>query len=372
MKKVFFVIPTLHGGGAERVMVNILRYIDRSKFKPNLVLFVKKGELLSEIPQDVRLLVLNSRWLVPVKLAGLLRKERPDAVVSFMWYANLIILITKMFSGINCKLAASERSTFLGSNEGRVVEFFRRLAARYFYPMADAVIVNSKNMGAQLKQLFKIVPEKIKVIYNPIDLQEVKQFSGEEIEHLRYMNDMPVIVGIGRLSREKGFDYLINAVHILKRDGVNCRLIMLGNGTEKKKLKDLASKLQIHDRVDFPGFQKNPYKYLSKAAVFVLSSLYEGFPNALLEALALGVPSIATRCSTGPEEIITDGVNGILVPPADDRKLADAIKRLLLDEGLRKRLGEAGKKRAEDFRVEKIIKQYEDVIEAICAESAVK
>ncbi|OGP30994.1 MAG: hypothetical protein A2073_01515 [Deltaproteobacteria bacterium GWC2_42_11] len=174
------------------------------------------------------------------------------------------------------------------------------------------------------------------------------------------------------MTQQKGFDYLLKAFSIVLSEGIACRIVIMGKGKEEGFLKKLAKQLNISDRVDFLGFQQNPYRYMLHSTVFVLSSLYEGFPNVLLEALALGVPSIAARCPTGPEEIIADGVNGLLVPPADEKSLAEAIKRLLTDEALRKRLGEAGKKCAEDFRVAKIIKEYEAVIEGVCAESAAK
>ncbi len=367
LKRVFFIIPALHGGGAERVLLSILRYIDRSKFKPNLVLFVKKGELLSEIPPDIELVVLNSRWLILIKLAKLLREEKPDAVVSFMWYANLMSLLAGLLGRIKKGFIVCERYGLENSEEGQLAEFMRRLAIRFFYPGASLVLINSKAMGQQMESISRIPSDKLSVIYNPIDIERVKELSEEhaDIEE----ENVPLIIAIGRLTSQKGFDILLKAFKIVHSDGIKSRLIILGKGEEEGRLKKLASELGIVDSVSLSGFVQNPYKYLVRSDLFVLSSLYEGFPNVLLEALALGVPSIATRCPTGPEEIITDGINGILVPPADEKALAEAIKRLLTDEDLRKRLGEAGKKRAEDFRVEKIIKEYEVVIENVCAQS---
>lgn len=284
-----------------------------------------------------------------------------------MWYTNFVALLSKLLSRARCGIIVSERSS-LSSYEGWLNEFLRRLAIRTFYPKAEIIIVNSKNMGIELTQMFNISASKVSVIYNPIDIQRINQMKGEEVRHPWYEADIPLIVAIGRLTFSKGFSYLIKALHIVGAKGIPCRLVILGEGGEEERLKRLAIGLRVDDWVAFLGFQPNPYKYLARSTLFVLSSLYEGFPNVLLEALALGVPSIATRCPTGPEEIITDGVDGILVPPSDEQALADAIKRVLRDEGLRERLGEAGKKRAEDFRVEKIVKQYEDVIEDLCKE----
>jgi glycosyltransferase involved in cell wall biosynthesis len=225
-------------------------------------------------------------------------------------------------------------------------------------------------MGLQLNELFNIEPDKIVVIYNPVYIPGIVAAAGEAPEHSWYSETTPVIVAAGRLSKQKGYSYLIRAVAILNAARIPCRLIILGEGSEKKGLQDLATELGIADKVEFPGFRKNPYRYMANATLFVLSSLYEGFPNVLLEALALGVPSVATRCPTGPAELITDGVDGLLVPPADAEVLAKAMRRLLLDEALRKRLGEAGRKRAGDFAADRIVRQYEDAIEQACAESA--
>lgn len=375
--KIFLLIPTLSGGGSERVMVHLIRNIDRRKFDPCLVLFEKKGRYIEDLPSNIQIFELEKggykygfQWLILFKLRKLIEKQKPDIILSFMWYTNIIAILALYLSRVKCEAVISERYGLAFSLEGWLTELLRRFTIRFLYPKADKIIVNSEKMGFQLSQMFKIQPGKITVIYNPVDIQEATLISRKETNHPWYKEDVPILIAIGRLTPQKGFSYLIKALHLVIAEGINCRLLILGEGVEKEKLKKLAIDLQVDDKVAFLGFQKNPYKYLARSTIFVLSSLYEGFPNVLLEALALGVPSIATRCPTGPEEIITDGVDGILVPPADERVLTDVIKKLLQDENLRKRLGEAGRKRAEDFRVEKIIKQYEDVIEAVCAESA--
>jgi len=377
LKKIFFIIPTLPGGGAERVMLHILKHIDRNRFEPLLVLFEKKGDLLFDLPSKITVKVLKSKksiygfkWLVFINLARLLKLEKPDVAVSFMPYTNLITLLAKFLSRVRSAVVVSERCTLSISYEGWMDKLLRKLTIRFFYPKANRIIVNSKNMGIELQQMFNIPLSKIAVIYNPIDIQKVNQLSNENINHFWYEENVPIIIAVGRITPQKGILYLVKTLPLLASEGIECRLAILGKGAEEEKLKRLAKDLRIEDRVAFFGFQKNPYKYLAQSTLFVLSSLYEGFPNALLEAMALGVPSVATRCPTGPEEIITDGVDGILASPADERSLAEAIKRLLQDKGLRKKLAEGGKKRIKEFRVEKILKQYEDVIEKVCVSCA--
>ncbi len=379
--KIVFFISDLGGGGAERVLLNILRNIDRSHFIPILFLFKRYGILLSSLPQDIEVYSLKElkgkfwygfQWLnLLIQFAKHLRKIRPHVVFSLMWYPNAIAILAKILNGLNFKVIVSERtSTFI--YESRFVNYLRSLVIHFLYPKADIIISPSKGIAEDLILSYGISKEKIRTAHNPVDLNTIHERAKESLNHPWYKNGEDIIIAVGRLGKEKGFDYLIKAISFLSKNGIDFKLIIIGEGNERKSLQSLAGELNLENRIDFAGFQENPYKYLSRSKIFVLSSIYEGFPNVLLEALSLGVPSIATRCPTGPEEIITDGVDGILVPPANEKALAEAIKRVLLDEALRKRLSESGRKRAEEFRVEKIVKQFEDVIEAVCAESAEK
>lgn len=379
--KIVFFISDLGGGGAERVLLNILRNIDRSHFIPILFLFKRYGILLSSLPQDIEVYSLKElkgkfwygfQWLnLLIQFAKHLRKIRPHVVFSLMWYPNAIAILAKILNGLNFKVIVSERtSTFI--YESRFVNYLRSLVIHFLYPKADIIISPSKGIAEDLILSYGISKEKIRTAHNPVDLNTIHERAKESLNHPWYKNGEDIIIAVGRLGKEKGFDYLIKAISFLSKNGIDFKLIIIGEGNERKSLQSLAGELNLENRIDFAGFQENPYKYLSRSKIFVLSSIYEGFPNVLLEALSLGVPSIATRCPTGPEEIITDGVDGILVPPANEKALAEAIKRVLLDEALRKRLSQSGRKRAEEFRVEKIVKQFEDVIEAVCAESAEK
>ncbi|MHB8773437.1 MAG: glycosyltransferase [Syntrophales bacterium] len=378
MRKLLFVIPALTGGGAERVMLHLLRNIDRDTFEPGLVLFEKRGTFLSELPPDIRVQALRHgksryglQWLIFLKLARLLRREKPDAVVSFMWYPNVVTLLATFLSRTKTAVIISER-TSTALYESRFQQALRTLAIRFFYPYADRIIVPSAALGRQLAGARRSLAENIRIIRNPVDRERIVESAGAEVDHPWYRHGGAVIVGIGRLCRDKGFSFLIKAVSLLRTEGIDCRLVLLGEGGERRELEGLVRELGLEGAAALPGFAENPYKLLARSTVFVLSSVNEGFPNALLEAMALGVPAVATRCPTGPDEIITDGEDGILVSPGDEKALAQAIKRLLLDEGLRKRLGEAGRKRAEHFRVEQVIDEYQDVVESVCAESAAR
>lgn len=376
MKKVCFLIPALDAGGAERVMLNLLRSLDRSRFTPLLVLLVKKGILLSDLPSDIRIRTVRGdkngfffKLLDSYRIAKLLNEERPDLIISFMWYTNAVTLFSRFIRRIKINIIISERTSTV-SYEDFLSNFIRGVVIRFLYPFADTIIAPSYGIKRKLVNNSGISKEKVIVIHNPVDIRTIRVKAEEGLEHTWYQGGKNTLIAVGRLRREKGFAYLLRTVSLLSSEGIDCKLVILGEGKERKNLQDLVNKLRIEDKVFLAGFQSNPYKYLSRSTIFVLSSLYEGFPNVLLEAMALGVPSIATRCQTGPEEIVTDGIDGLLVPPADEKALADAVRRLLLDEDLRKRLGEAGEKRAEDFSSDKIVKEYEALIEGICAESA--
>jgi glycosyltransferase involved in cell wall biosynthesis len=379
LKKVFFTIPSLQGGGAEKVMIYILKYLDKTKYTPVLILFENKGQFIDNLPEDIAVHSLNKdkilkgfRWLILLRLARLFRSGKPDVIVSFMWYTNIVTLISKILGLINCGVIISERYPIFVRRERWLVEFMRRLSIRILYPVANSIITNSVSVRDEIIQITRIPHAKITVVHNPVDTAIINSLSRDRNYHQWYEENIPVIISIGRLSKEKGFPYLLRALHIISSKGFQLRLVILGKGAEENELRRLAKDLGVENRVEFLGFKKNPYKYLVRSSVFILASLFEGFPNVLLEALALGVPAIATDCPTGPREIITNDVNGILVRPADERALADAIKKLLVDKDLRKKLSEAARKRAEDFGVEKIIKQYEDVIDSVCAASAGK
>jgi glycosyltransferase involved in cell wall biosynthesis len=215
-----------------------------------------------------------------------------------------------------------------------------------------------------LSASFSIKKEKCRVIYNPVNLQKIAILSMEAVDHPWLNDEIPVIAACGRLTVQKNYFLLLRTLRLVLKE-IHVRLIILGEGDERQMLESYTEELGIQSNVAFLGFQSNPFKYIAHSTVFVLSSSWEGFSLVLVEAMACGVPVISTDCPSGPNEIITDGVNGILVPVSDEKALSDAILRLIRDEALRKQLAENGRKRAEDFRIEKIIKEYEGLFEGV-------
>lgn len=374
MRRAWILLPSMHTGGSERVILNILKHHDRKRMNFRLILLLKKGELLSEVPEDIPvqavekiLPIPGTGWLSFIELIRLARREAPDVILSFLWYANFVALLAKVVGRLDCRLVVSERSSFLGSQEGFGIELFRKLIARYLYRYSDSVLVNSKGLREQLQDLFHMNAEKIHVIYNPVDWEEIGELSRGEVQSDWFREKIPIVVGIGRLHPAKGFTYLLRAIKILVDGDCPCRLVLVGGvgagrSSEKEEIDRIIGKLGLEKFVWLTGHQENPYKFLSKATVFVLSSLYEGFPNVILESFSLGIPVVSTRCPTGPEELIDNGVDGFLVKTRNPVALANAIRNLIRDPGLREKIGKAGKRKADQFDVRKIVRAYESVL----------
>jgi glycosyltransferase involved in cell wall biosynthesis len=363
-RKVFFIIGKLGVGGAERVVVRLLTHLDRTRFSPALVLFEKEGAFLGDVPSDVKIMDCGRRkaggrirWIG--NFAKYFRQERPDVALSFMWFPNAVTLLARFLSRIHCSVLVSERTTILGSHEGFITEFFRRQSISRLYVAADGIVCNSEAMRRQFERIFGHLGGRVVAISNPVDIADILRRAREGESGEDMPDDLPWVVGMGRLSPEKGFDLLVRAAGMARTP---FRLLILGEGKEERTLRDLTGRLGISGRVQFVGFRRNPYPLLGKASIFVLPSRYEGFPNALVEAMALGVPCVATRCPTGPEEILTEGVNGLLVPMENATALAEAIDRLLNDSSLRQRLGYAAVERVKDFDVNRITRRFEALL----------
>lgn len=361
-KRILFLIPTLGGGGAERVVTLLLEHLDRGRFELFLVLFHERCDYA--LPRDVPISCLRkkSRYDLPKliwRLAQIYEKKKPDVVLSFMNYANLISAVARKLSLSKPRLLFSEQIHVSTDFKHEPFSSLKAWALRRLYPQSDGVICVSRGVADDLVTEFRVPHEKIKVIFNPVDIEHVLTLAKEDVHHPWFVQKQsPIIIAMGRLTAQKGYPYLLKAfAQVIST--FRCRLVILGEGQEREALNMLARELGVETEVAFLGFQQNPFKYLALADVFVLSSLWEGFALAIMEAMACGVPVISTRCPSGPDEIITHGVNGLLVPVADDTGLAEAMLHVLKDKELAAKLGQAGRERAEDFAVPKIVKQYE-------------
>ncbi|MFQ5857326.1 MAG: glycosyltransferase [Anaerolineae bacterium] len=368
--RLLTVIPSLGGGGAERALVNLVRHLDRGRFQVQLAAFEAAGPFRQDVPAGVALHDMQGRrqydLRMVVRLARLLRLEQPDVVLSVMRYANLVTFLAARLARFPGPIIVNEQNNpgaEFGQFGGR---WLKGPALQFVYPRVQKVTSISRGIATELAAQWGVPAEKIEVIPNPVDITRLRRLAQCEPPH-PWLTDgaVPVVMGVGRLHPQKDFGLLLRALRLV-RDTQPARLIILGEGPQRALLERSAVQLGVAADVLLPGFQENPFAWMTRADVFVLSSRYEGFGNVIVEAMALGRPVVATNCPFGPGEIIVDGGSGLLVPVGDESALAQAICRVLNDSGLRKRLAEAGRERSEDFASERIAARYEQLLVEVC------
>jgi len=363
-RKIVFISYSLPGGGVERILLGILKYLDREKFTPLLVLLNKRGVFLDEISKYVEIIDLQKKnklsfFRLIIDLAfNIYPKIKPDIVFSFLEYCNFINVLAGMLNFRLKKKIILNVQNYTTSylNYSKFI-LAKKLLLKLLYPKADIITVSSEGVRSNLINDFKIKPGKIKVIYNFVDIPLVERLSTDFVDDVDFKK-CPVIIACGRLVHQKNYPLLLNAFSIVLKK-IDAKLFILGDGEERDEIIDLSNKIGVKDRVNFLGFKKNPFKYISKSDVFVLSSIYEGFANVIVEAMACGIPVVSTNCPSGPDEIITDGINGILVPVGDENAMSDAIIKILTDKDYAKSIADNGRKRAQDFITENKVREYE-------------
>ena len=363
--KIALFLPSLRGGGAERVMVNLARGFVERGLRVDLVLAKAEGPYLSQVPKEVRVVDLGARRVL-YSLPGLvryLRRERPQAMLSALNHANIVAIWAKLLARVQTNLVVAEHNTLSRStqNASSVRVKLLPFLIKTFYPYADAVVAVSRGVAEDLVTTTKLPMEKIKVIYNPVITPELFAKAEEPLDHPWFRpGEPPVVLGVGRLTQQKDFPTLIRAFALVRKERP-ARLMILGEGEERPKLEALVRELRLEEDVVLPGFVDNPYKYMKRAAVFVLSSKWEGLPTALIEALALGIRVVATNCPSGPEEVLEGGKWGRLVPVGDPAGLAQAI----LDRLNNARSGNTSGQveyAIQRFSLEKIVQTYCDIL----------
>ncbi|GGA38135.1 glycosyltransferase [Okeania sp. KiyG1] len=349
-------IRFLYGGGAERVLVNLMPAFIKQGVKVDLVMNMAEGPYLPEVPPEVRIIDLKTKKTLAglPKLVRYLRQERPKVLLSFLHYPNEMAILAKYLAFVNTRVIVSERNALsMHAGNEPSSEKWSAISTKLLYPLADGILANSNGVAQDLANITGISPKRIKVIYNPTITPGIFEKSQQTLDHPWFqLGQPPVVLGVGRLDPQKNFSTLIKAFAKV-RQTKPCRLMILGRGRETVQLQALIKELDLENDVALPGFTNNPYPYLKKAAVFVLSSLWEGLPNVLIEALALGTPVISTNCPCGPEEILDGGRYGSLVPVGDDEAIAKEILDIL--SGNSRQVDSAW---LEQFRVENVAQQY--------------
>jgi glycosyltransferase involved in cell wall biosynthesis len=261
-------------------------------------------------------------------LVRYLRQKQPEALLSALDYANVVAIWARRLAGIPSRVLVNEQNTISRSARNsarRRQRVVPRLVQR-FYPWADYVIGNSQGVATDLSQVTGLPPERIIILHNPVVTPEVRKKAQAPLSHPWFeAGQPPVVLAVGRLTKQKDFPTLIRAFSQVRRDRP-VRLLILGEGPDRPALEALVNHLGLQHDIAMPGFVENPYAYMSRASLYVLSSRWEGLPTVLIEALYCGAPVIATDCPSGPREILADGQHGLLVPVGDETALTQAIE----------------------------------------------
>lgn len=357
MPDIAILLRDLSGGGAERVMLNLAEGFTKIRLNVDLILVESVGEYVSQIPSEINLVSLKETRLLSSlpKLINYLKSSKPKVLISALEDTNIVSLITSKIAGGSIKTIVTVHNN-LSSESKNSHQLKRRLTpklVRLFYPLANHIVAVSQGVANDLVRI-GLAPDRISAIYNPIVTSDLYKKANEHLSHPWFQpGQPPVILGAGRLTRQKDFPTLIHAFSKYRQDHMS-RLVILGEGEERHSLEELARDLKVDDDISFVGFVENPYTYMAKSSVVVLSSAWEGFGNVLVEAMAVGTPVISTDCPSGPSEILDYGKYGQMVPVSDVEQLVLAIcetlKQPISSEVLRKR--------ATDFSLERALEQY--------------
>lgn len=359
--KIALFLPSLEGGGAERVFVQLANQFAALGFPVDLVLASRKGHYLDEVAPAVNVVDLETSGVIRSlpKLVGYLRASRPEVMLSGLDHANIVAILALFLARTRTRGVVSMRSvpTAVYRGDKSIRRWVMLQLIKVLYPFADMIIANSKAVKTDLSESFRIPSQKLCVIYNPLDIERINRLSGAYIDHSWASADAPpVVVAVGSLAILKDFPTLVRAFSIVRKEQ-DCRLVILGEGQDRDKLEVLINELGLQADVFLPGFVSNPFPWIERAAVFVSSSLTEGCPNSLMQALACDTAVVSTDCVGGSAEILQDGKWGTLVPIGDSAAMAAAILITLNSEHKTDLV-----RRANDFALDKIVTEYLNVL----------
>jgi glycosyltransferase involved in cell wall biosynthesis len=339
--RLLIVTHSLGGGGAERFAVNLAAALDRRRFAPALCAAIDRVDYPA--PPDVQVSTLGYRGLRDLprtirRLRERIAAETPDLILSNVLSTNLLT------AAALADLREPPPWVARIGNAPKIGEpFLQRLRARRAYRRTRLIVCNSQGMTAAFARVYPGTRGRVVSLANPTDFAELERQAGEPLAA-----EGPVLLAVGRLTRQKRPDLMVEALAILRRHPglAGTRLWLCGEGPLAGPLERQARRLGVSDAITLLGFVANPFALMRQADLFLLTSDFEGLPNALIESQGLGVPAVATRCPHGPDEIVEDGVTGRLVPTGDAEAIAAAAADLLGNPQRRRQMGQAAAARA--------------------------
>lgn len=351
------------GGGVQKAMVGIAGELVARRFGVDVILPRADGPYLSQLPAEANVIELGTKQPLSVMsaLVRYLRRTRPKVLLSAQQHTNLAAIWARQLSRVPVRVVISQHNhlSLLAQHDKRTaVRLLPRLSQR-FYPWADEIVAVSKGVADDLVQSLALPQERIHVIYEPAFTPDLFEKARESSGHpWLEPKTAPTILGVGRLTKQKDFATLIQAFAEIRKH-MQARLIILGEGEERPHLERRVQDLGLEGDVSLPGFADNPYAYMQRADVFVMSSAWEGFGMVLVEALAVGTPVVSTDCPSGPAEILDQGKYGALVPVGDTAALAHAVLGTLHQSPNAAEL----QKRALDFSLHAVVDRYLEVLQ---------
>jgi glycosyltransferase involved in cell wall biosynthesis len=368
--RIGFVLTELIGGGAERSMLSIIEALDRTRFEPVLVLFGSRQDHAA--PHGVPIVVLKRRGLFGpgrmisrvLQLKRVIARERLDLLVSFLVGPNVVSIAAARLAGIPVIIGerSAPRAVLSRANAQLRAPGVWKALVRLMYPRASASVTNTEGAKAELTSFLGVPAGRVTVLPNPVDLDRIALLATEPMDERVRWPAGPVLVHVGRFTYAKDHDTLLRAFAILRAERA-VTLVLVGDGEDEARVRRLCTELGLDEDVVFTGFTRNPYTYLARGTLSVLTSRFEGLPNVLIESMAVGVPILSTACPYGPIEVLGDNEYGVLVPVGDPAAFAAAAARLLDDPERRRVLVERGRRRALDFDRRRVGHRYEDLFE---------
>jgi len=354
---IVLLLPSLSAGGAERTTIVLANKLEASA-QVYLAVISNHGGLSDMIAPNVRVVNLGGKvqWLY--RLPFLLWRIQPVSLMSTAWDVNLLVVLLRGFFPWKTRVVIREpvfAGTFL--DESRLPAFYA-LLYRHLYRLADRVIVLSHSMKTAIVSRTRVKEESVSVIYNSVH-QDRYQLNGNRRDVVQEFQK--IIVVVGRLEYQKGYDILIRAFSNIVDKYPGYRLLIIGTGARRIELNELVKKLGMQQKVEFAGHLENPLLLVRRAALFILSSRYEGVSNAMIESLCVGVPVLAVEENTSAGEFINEGVNGFLVPHANMPDLSVAMRNALKHVGNIDR-AQVAKDARDKFSVQRMVEAYKKVL----------
>lgn len=357
-RPVALMLGSFFGRGVCRIRLNLCAGLITRGYKVDLLMINNEGEMRDDVPDGVRVIdlqVSRSLWAIP-KIMRYIRAENPQAIISAQDNVNFVTLLARRFARSKVPISVSVHNlhTTDASQPVWSKRYWTRFAVRMTYPWATCRIAVSSGLGDVMAEVTGLRRDSIDTVFNAIVTSDTVQRTEAPCPHPWLAeSDVPVVLGAGRLTFQKDFENLIRAFDLLRQQRP-ARLMILGDGFRKEALKQLVGELGLEKDVVFAGFVQNPFAYMSRASLFVLSSIHEGLGNVLIEAMASGCPVVSTDCPHGPREILDGGQFGPLVPIGD----ADALYRAMAEVLDHPADSQTLQGRAALFEVNHIIDEY--------------